>query len=358
MIKQCLEVFMKFTKKTGLVLILAALLALPLSAQSLTGITDFSDKIDGVAQDLGKTMITNAGFGLNWSDAYIGQLLGLPPHFGIGASVSFTAVPASKIDPVYKEFDSAGILDSANLPVNFLPLPAVAGEIRIGGFFLPFDIGIKALPLPTIDRGDLKLKYTMVGGDLRYALMQGKGLSPAISIGVGFTYTDFSLLSTSVGNDTVLDLSEMASGYSGYGTGSRIKITAPDLDFAMKNTTMDFKVQISKKLFIITPYLGLGLSYGWSTVDFGANSRIQYSNDGTTYADLTPQQIADIKGFTGIDIPSDSSSLNKSVPYSGLGFRGFGGLSINIFVLKIDLTGLYDIVNQNWGAGVGIRVQI
>jgi hypothetical protein len=143
----------------------------------------------------------------------------------------------------------------------------------------------------------------------------------------------------------------MAAINLAYGSAT-LNITAPKLDFAMKNTTLDLKVQISKKLFIITPYLGLGLSYGWSTVDFGANSTITITPSSgvpTSWKD-------DIMGFTGLSL--ENTGLGKSTTYSGLGIRGFGGFSLNIFVLKIDITGLYDILNGYWGAGVGLRVQI
>jgi hypothetical protein len=287
-------------------------------------------------------MITNSALGLNWSDAYIGQLIGLPPHFGIGASVGFTAISLSKLESIYNQFDEEGI-DSLDMPTNFLPLPTVAAEIRLGGFFLPFDIGIKALPLPEMDLGEARLKYLMVGGDFRYALMREQGWKPAISVGIGLTYTNVSLKS-SIGEDTTIDLTELP-GHS----GNSLLIKAPELDFSMKNTTLDLKVQISKKLFIITPYLGLGFSYGWSTVDFGANATVDGSSAGANWKE-------DIAAYTGLSV--SDTGLSKSVTYNGMGLRGFGGLSLNIFVVRLDVTGLYDILNQYWGASLGFRIQI
>jgi hypothetical protein len=339
---------MKQTKKVLVILLLSILVALPVSAQvNDTTITKLEGAINDAATILGKAMITNSGFGLNWSDAYIGQLIGLPPHFGIGASAGFTAIPLSKLDSIYKEFDKDGI-DSTSMPVDFLPLPGVAGEIRLGGFFLPFDIGIKALPLPEMDIGDIKLKYLMVGGDFRYALMQEKGWKPDISVGIGLTYTDVNL-SSSIGDKTEIAL-EGLTGLGSY-SSQKLEITAPQLDFSMNNITLDLKIQVSKKIFIITPYLGLGASYGWSTVDFGASTAVTYNNGPPT-----PQLINDIANVTGISL--SGTGLEKTVKYNGFGLRGFGGLSLDIFVLRIDVTGLYDILNGYWGAGVGVRIQI
>jgi hypothetical protein len=334
---------MKFVKKTGVVLLLLAVLALPVFAD--TNIDAVESAIDDVGEILGKALITNSALGLNWSDAYIGQLIGVPPHFGIGISAGFTAIPLSKLDSIYKQFDEDGI-DSMDMPTDFLPLPTVAGEIRLGGFFLPFDIGIKVLPLPELDLGEAKLNYLMIGGDFRYALLREEGWKPTISVGIGFTYTKVGLKS-SIDNSTTIELDDLGSSY----TGDTLTIGNPEFDFSMDNKTLDFKVQVSKKIFIITPYLGLGASYGWSTVDFGASSTINY-NGGP----LTPPVINDIEKATGISI--SNTSLGKTIEYSGFGVRGFGGLSLNIFVLRIDVTGLYDIVNQYWGASLGIRVQI
>jgi hypothetical protein len=334
---------MKFVKKTGIVLILLAVLTLPVFAQNFD-IGDVTKAVDDIGEILGKAMITNSGLGLNWSDAYIGQLIGRPPHFGIGVSSGFTAIPLSKFESIYEKF--GGNADDLDMPTDFLPLPAVAGEIRLGGFFLPFDIGIKALPLPEMDIGEAKLKYLMVGGDIRYALLkEEKGWKPTISVGIGLTYTNASL-TTSIGNDSTFDLASI--GYP----GQSISMTAPKVDFSMKNTTLDLKVQVSKKLFIITPYLGLGFSYGWSTVDFEASTNVTSSTGSTL-----PQYIIDAIA-SAYGIPISDTGFDKSVKYNGLGFRGFGGLSLNIFVVRLDVTGLYDVLNQYWGVSLGFRIQI
>jgi hypothetical protein len=261
------------------------------------------NSIDNAAEILGKAMITNSGLGLNWPDAYIGQLIGLPPHFGIGISGGFTAISMDELKGIFDQF---GIETSSS---SFLPIPAAAGEIRIGGFFLPFDIGIKALPLPNIPVGEMEVGYKMAGGDFRYALMQDKGWTPAISIGIGLTYTS-ARLTTSLGKETDVDLSAL-------GQSSVLKIPAPDLDFSMKNTTLDFKIQVSKKLLVITPYLGLGVSYGWYTIDFGVNSKIYDSISGVGSLD---QAIIDAIA-NEYDISLDGTGLEKTVKYSGLGLR-------------------------------------
>jgi hypothetical protein len=340
---------MKLIKKTGLVLTLLAVLALPVFGDDPT-IDQFKGAITDVGELLGQALITNSALGLNWSDAYIGQLIGLPPHFGIGASVGFNAIPMSKFESIAEDL---GVGDDfpGDMPVNFAPLPAAAAEIRLGGFFLPFDIGIKALPIPEQDLGGgAKFQYFMLGGDFRYALMKEQGWKPSISVGVGLTYTKVKM-SYSVDEDITINLADMdtSGGYSGY-TNETLTITPPTLAFEMRNTTLDLKVQVSKKLFIITPYLGLGLSYGWSTVDLGiGDTNISISGGPFNWK----EQISE---YIGVDL--DDTSLEKTIKYSGLGARVFGGLSFDIFVVRLNLLGLYDIANQSWGASFGFRVQI
>jgi hypothetical protein len=75
-----------------------------------------------------------------------------------------------------------------------------------------------------------------------------------------------------------------------------------------------------------------------------------------TWADIIRQY------FPGVEIPgvngNQASGIKKEVKYDGFGFRGYGGLSINLFILKIDATGMIDPVNGNWGAGLGVRLQL
>ena len=43
---------------------------------------------------------------------------------------------------------------------------------------------------------------------------------------------------------------------------------------------------------------------------------------------------------------------------AGWAFRAFGGLSINLLIAHIDITGMYDFLGQNYGLTLGARVQL
>ena len=55
---------------------------------------------------------------------------------------------------------------------------------------LPFNVGFKAGFIPENAKVLLPfpVDYLMLGGDVRYAVLKGKGLLPALSVGAGYTY--------------------------------------------------------------------------------------------------------------------------------------------------------------------------
>ena len=63
-----------------------------------------------------------------WSDAYVGQLLGIPPHFGVGASAGAAKMDISGIKKAAKEL---GINAVDKLKDDFI-LPVASIAIPIG----------------------------------------------------------------------------------------------------------------------------------------------------------------------------------------------------------------------------------
>ncbi|MGP1459043.1 MAG: hypothetical protein ACTTKL_07015 [Treponema sp.] len=87
----------------------------------------------------------------NQPDAYIGKLFpSVPAHFTAGISTAATFVDSSFIkDPLAILNDAMNSASSAsglnigqtlNIPSK-IPFPTVAASARIGGIFLPFDLG-------------------------------------------------------------------------------------------------------------------------------------------------------------------------------------------------------------------------
>ena len=310
---------------------LVVLLILGISFSGFAQMQALSTLQSGVAafsKTLAESLPFNSTLGLNWSDAYIGQLLGVPPHFGVGISLGFTTMDL----PIIKEMAS---LLGYSLPINIgkLIFPAYTAEGRIGGFILPFDVGLKVGYLPPVGLFDFDINYLLVGADIRYALLEGNVILPKISFGVGINY-----FSGGIGHNI--------GGTKNFNTGGgTVTVNGPDLNLKWDTTSLDFKAQISKSFLIITPYLGIGGSYAWSSAGYELKGNI------------SPTDVLAIKSFfPNIDV--DENGMSSMINDSAFSFRLFGGFSINLTVFKIDFTGLYNFRDTNFGGSLGFRFQL
>ena len=329
--------------------ILAAALAMPGFSQNIESLQTGAESM---AKALSAALPFNSTLGLNWSDAYIGQLLGVPPHFGVGVSAGATTVKADEIKSLL------GILgvDTGAFP-GIVPIPAAVAEARIGGFLLPFDIGVKGGYIPpelgkTIKdlTGGLNLDYLAVGADIRYALLKGNLLLPRVSLGVGVNYMGGGL-------GTTLSGGQSFTFRDGSNNNHTIAATDPELGLSWETTTLDLKAQVSKSLLIFTPYVGLGASYGLSKAGYYLKSEITY--DGHPISETDLQTIKNNLQQAGITPPDISATgISSYFATNGWAFRAFGGLSLNILILHVDVTGLYNLSDNSYGGSVGVRFQL
>ncbi|THB68613.1 MAG: hypothetical protein D6B26_00410, partial [Spirochaetaceae bacterium] len=138
----------------------------------------------------------NSMIGLNWSHSHIGQLFDLPPRFGVGVAVGATTMPLSAVRNSYEalSFGESGGADPfaelAFLDGIGMPIPGAVIDARIGGFLLPFDIGIKAgyLPPSVATFDDIGMEYQLLGADVRFRIVEGRKLKPTVSAGIGVNY--------------------------------------------------------------------------------------------------------------------------------------------------------------------------
>jgi len=253
--------------------------------------------------ELNKSIPDNAVSGTTWSDAYIGSIIGVPPHFGIGATTTFTKFDTSSLQPLLDLF-------GVSTPIPGMPLPAYAVEARVGGLILPFDVGARFGYLPSTTISGITIDYLTFGADVRFCLMEEGIIKPDISIGAGYYYEKFGLSYTYT----------PTLNYGGYSA------TLAPLTVTVGTSTniFDFKAQLSKSLLIFTPYIGIAESVALSN---------------STY---------DFAGFF-------NGSRDSGTVY---GTRVYGGLSLNILLLKINLSGSYNFINENWGLNAGLRVQL
>jgi len=346
----------KFGKILCLCAVIFLLIAMPVFSDfdlPEFGLEDLKDKVDDFTDALAQSLPFNSTMGLNWSDAYIGQLFALPPHFGVGVSTGFTTMNFGCLNGLLEMF---GVDLPDNVNIGGFTLPGYTVEARIGGFILPFDIGVKfgylhftpdfINGLLSTDIPDFTMDYLLVGADIRYALIKGKTFPFKLSVGGGFNYLKGGISMPVPGMDElsfkIID-------------NRTLIIPTPTLGLNWETKSLDLKAQASIKVLVITPYLGLGASYAWSTAGYGITSQIHVIDDNGDPVDLS--DVIESMGEFGLsNIDEDGFSSTKDV--TGWSFRAFGGFSINLPFIKFDLTGMYDFISQCYGFTFGMRLQI
>ena len=328
--------------KVKIIVVLLAI-GVAFSGFSQVVIPDLADLQEGIAsfsEDLAKALPFNSSLGLNWSDAYVGKFIpSVPPHFGIGASFGFTTMKLPILDTLAGYF-------GLDIPfkIDRMFIPAYAGEARIGGLFLPFDVGFKIGYIPPITLwGSLvNMNYMNVGADLRWALVKGNVILPKISLGIGVNYLKGGVGATVGTGHSFTYLDE-------FDVEQTISLSDIDANFEWESTSIDFKAQISKSFLIITPYAGIGASYAWS--------KAGYTVDATISGDLTEaKEYLDDLGLGNLYLTTEG--MSSIIKNGGFNFRAFGGFSLNVAVVKFDFTALYSFLDGNFGGSFGIRFQL
>lgn len=257
-----------------------------------------------------------------YADAFIGKVFpAVPPHFAVGFNTGFTHLNTSGLA---KAADSLGI-DGVNDDLYF---PVLNADIRIGGLFLPFDVGFSFMTLDvsslnTMD-ADFTAEFTTFAVDARYALLEDGLVTPGISVGVGFS---------------------MNSGTF----GASNKNAEVKVDYDVK--TLYTQLQISKALNIpvvsigFTPFLGLRALVS------------DYSNDWSW------------KGKNSvISTVVDTYGLKTSGTASSDGFGGFqpqvyGGVGFNFMLIQLTASACADLRHIGgddnlWSGALSLRAKL
>ncbi|MBN2532014.1 MAG: hypothetical protein JXB88_03935 [Spirochaetales bacterium] len=318
---------------------------------------DLEESFKNFAEGIASTLPYNALIGLSWSDAHIKNF----PHFGIGVTAGFTIMPYVNLKDTLEglDIDLSAIEDSdigEFIEDQGMPFPAVSLETRIGGFFLPFDMGFKVGFVP--DDFDLSmvmngfaLSYFAIGGDVRFRVVKQWFMVPDLSVGGGLTYQQGSIdIPGILGENIVL---EEVGPYN-------LEMEDPSLNFNWKTFVIDLKVQASWDLFLVTPYIGTGASYGlYAEAGGGIKTQIINSATGEPITQDEIDQIFDWCELMGYDKPDINGTqiLVSSETPPAWAYRIFGGVSFNFFILRLDVTMMYNIISGGLGGSLNARVQ-
>lgn len=289
-------------KKLILVLLILTATTTGLFAQTAEA-TAFLGHLDTFLEELNSALPDNAIVGGTWSDAYIGQIIGIPPHFGVGVS---SGVTRFKVEGLKAALEATG----TDVPWDELILPSFAAEARVGGFIIPFDAGIKFGMVPTMTLDKVTFGYMNMGGDVRFMLLKQGLIKPDLSLGFGVSYTSGEI--SYMFNPA--DLTDLDDTWE-------VDVADEKLATTFSTTVYELKAQVSKGLIIVTPYAGAGV--------YAAATKSEYELAG-------------------------EKSTREETTY---GARVYGGLSFNILLLKIDVSGMYNPLSENWGANLGARIQ-
>ena len=331
------------------VFLIFGLIALAVStAGALPGTFTFDEyeaAFQTFADEAANALPFNATLGLSWSDPFIGGF----PHFGVGLTVGATTMPYDAFEPVATMLGVDLGADIPELETWGAPIPSLMLEARVGLPILPADVGIKVGMIPESTKAllppDVTADYLLVGADVRWQLLEGRGPMPEISVGAGYSYLKGEVsMSGLLGGDQVITT-----------PADDILLTDPKLNFNWTASVIDLKVQAAKKLVIITPYIGVGASLGMGKVGGGLDSTA--INDTTDLA-FTPDEITAIEAATGEDFDPDLGFFISGESSRGWSLRTYGGLSLNIFILKLDFNAMYNFTSGSYGGSVGARVQL
>lgn len=290
-------------KKTFIIVLIGILsCGTVLSAQTPPDSSKVNAGLGQFIEDLAKTAPSAAVNQNIYADAYIGKLIpSIPPHFAVGVNTSFSILDISGLKKA-----ASGLGISLDLQDDFV-LPTFTLDARIGGLFLPFDLGVSFMTFPTFDFGNgMKMDFLAWGADLRWALMQQSLIKPNISIGIGYYH-----------NAGSIEISD---------SDSRAGI-------AYKVNTLALSAQVSKTFFIITPFIGgrVVMSDADSSYDWSASVASVNTGDSGSYK-------------------KEFGDFNQ--------FNLYGGLSINIFVVRLTPSVSYDFANDIITATFSARVQL
>lgn len=193
--------------------------------------------------------------------------------------------------------------------------------------------------------------YKLFGGNVRVGLVKEGLLFPDVSFGAGYNRLMGSILMP-------VDMTTPSFTYTDAGSVSHtIAVSDPKINLEWTTDSYDFTLQVSKKVLFLRPFAGLGYSLGSSTVAGGLAASL--THDSTTLTQAEWDQIKADLTAAGYDVSSLSAdgflfSATNADPV----LRVYGGVSLNLFFLNLDLQGVYVPETKGLGANAMIRVQL
>lgn len=284
-----------------------------------TGLNDFCDALSDSIPN--SQSLQNV-----WAESWIGHIFpGL--HIGGGLNVGAASLDVSALKSAASSLD----LDGASDIPSTLAFPTVAADLRVGGFILPFDVGLSFMTLSPFESlidsalGDapINFSYYSIGGDVRYAIIKGMPFGFKVSGLGGLYYTS---------GDVNLKASESSSSAA--------------LDFSA--TTFYLGAQASAKFLILVPFAGTRLMFTSSDVNWTVTpdwmSLLNSNATGPTETALLSL------------LPSKFSGGSENGFFDHIRPQIYGGLGLDLFLLNVTAVASYDFLSDVFGAALNLRL--
>jgi hypothetical protein len=273
-----------FRRKTIHFMILFNIVALsPLFSQ-----TEFENQVLKFADELNGTLAFSSGMGLNWSDPYVGELLGFPPHIGFGVAMTGTFMNQVEMANLWGMMGS--YRDTAS---TWFPTYVIDG--RMGGpRGVPFDLGFKFGYLPEMAIwGDLKYYMLLLGVDVNYALFLLDDTDTTITIGIGYDQFEGAISGT---------LATVPAGV--------VETAGTPAHTTWRSSTYKFQVLIGQPIMESPMSVFGGLHIGYSTNTIG----VKFGNVKTPHSQITGELTAfSIFGHFGLGLQIYEWNFDMSV---------------------------------------------
>jgi len=309
-------------------IIFAVAAVLLLSAGFAQTIEDVKDDFAAFSNDVAVALPFMSSIGLTRSEPN-------PRLFSVGVSAGAVTIPADAFTEVAARFeiDLPEAISGAGAGV---PLPAYTVEGKLKLPVIP-TIGVKVgylTPDITWDLtgGNFGVDYLLAGADLTYPIIKGNLVLPSLDVTAGFNYLKGSI-----------NMPVEGANYSVDFDGKSLGITNAELVYAWEAKVLDFKLQASKGLLFLRPYAGLGYSYSMATAGGGFNADVDRS-------DFSDTELATLQDTYGLAVEDNSFLITSDA--NGHAFRAYGGLGINLLLVRLDLNILYGFQTNTLGGGI------
>lgn len=311
-----------FSSATDYVAIATALSDGTLSSSITDGLNDFADQLG--------FSVPQAAVQQNvYADAFIGKVFpSIPPHFAVGFNTGFTHLNTSGIA---KAADALGI---SGVKSDFY-FPVLNADIRIGGVFLPFDIGVSFMKLDvsslsTMD-ADFSVDFYTIAVDARYAILEDGLICPGLSVGVGYSMNSGSFEAKNSSASASVDY-DVQTLYGQLQVSKAVNIPVVNIGF--------------------TPFLGLR----------GVISK--YSNDWAwKYKGQYATQIAEAAADAGYTVATSGNGTASSDGFGGFQPQIYGGVGFNFMLIQFTASICADLRHIGgddnlWSGALSLRLKV